>query len=612
MELNIPLESDLTEIHSKVTLQQSISSVAPGLAEAKPSKTILKKVTSLTTILPQTVTDVSDSSEVTDTIPSDLLATQADRSEEVSQSSENQTEQIEVGPIITPIDVLRTDLSEPVKTATSVALTKEETHLGIQPTKKSMEAKTDEKFTTVVIPKESLIDHHELTADKDGNGDDRLDERPVASSSVPDVAKVSEKFSDEDTTVPTVESTVRSFHPESDSVELPRSTLKATEATDILKQEWGVGKDEESRHHKIIASTPGMIQEKTNGVIDQKYDWTSEGSTAERQPDLGIARDITTVSPVVDTEGRASTGSVTFTESITMVTPSSTSKTEPSIPLVSVTLGEQIVKDGVTVLTGITGKTTEATISIQDELSTKYQVMEKVTAVPDSTAVASKLPSSPEHDGVSEGSAYGETYVITKTLSPGVKVTAYETTIKPEEIAPTVGKSTDMGKVETSTILSPQRTEDAIGTGPVLSSTSKPTVSGIATSTIVVDKIRTTSESKPLITKTQPPLIDREPEEDPDKVVIIDESISPIKTTTDDDFTGSTLEPDIDNEYFTSSSVTAVAQPTGQPMESLSTSDSGLGEESSLKVFVVIPGNDTGKTFLLRSDAQGHGCLAIA
>ncbi|XP_066470037.1 versican core protein [Tiliqua scincoides] len=656
VELHIPLESELTEVHSKVTHQLSISSVAPAVAEAKPSKTIPKKVISLSTILPQTVTDVSDSSDVTEsyTVPSDLFvtkATQADLSEEVALSSENQTEQIEVGPIITPVDVLlRTDLIEPVKTATSVALTKDETRLGIQPTKKSMEAKTDIKLTTVFIPKELLTDHHELTVQKVGDGDGMLDERPLASSSVPDVVEVSNKFLDENTTVapielmssttlsesqrppvsrytksydtsafsatdrtkvvhteskevPSAESTMRSFHPESDSVELPRSTFTATEANDILKQEGEVGRDEESRHHDIIASTPGMLQEKTNGVIDQKYDWTSEGSTAEWQPDLGIPRDIATVSPAVDTEGIASTDSVIFTDATKMVTPSPTSKKEPSISLVSETSGDQIVKDRGTVLTGVTGKATEASVSIQDELSTKSQAMEKVTAVPDSTAIVSKLPLSPKHDVAAEGSAYGETYVTTKTLSPGVKITAYDTATKPEAIAPTVGKSADMGKVETSTILSPEGSEitvDALGTGPVLSSaiaTSKPTVvSGIATSTIaVVDKIQTTSAPKPLITKTQPPLIDRQAQEDPDKVVIIDESVSPIKTTTDDDFTGSTLEPDIDNEYFTSSSVTAVSQPTGPPTESPSTSDAGL-EESDLKVFVVgvaIPGNDT-------------------
>lgn len=654
VELNIPLESGSME-HAKVTLQTSMSSVAPGLPDAKPTEKIPKKVISLSTILPQTVTDVSDSSEgsESDTVPSDLLvtvATEADLSEEVFLSSENQTEQIEVGPIRTPVDtLLRSDLSEPVETATSIALTKEDARLAIQPTKKSMEAKTDLKLTTVVVPKESLTDHPELLAGKDDNGDGLPDEGPVASSSVPDVVKVSKTFLDENATmtpnvlmssttlfeskrppvasytksydtsaftatdrtkmghveskekeVPSVESTMRSLHPESDSVELPRSTLVVTEANDILKQEGEVGRDEEPRDHDVIASTPGMLQEKTNGKIDQKHDWTSEGSTGERQPDLGFPREISTVSLAVDPEGIASTESAVFRDATKMVTPSSASKREHSLSLVSETPGDQVVKDGVT---AVAGKTTEATITTQDELSTKYQIMGKVTAAPDSTARVSKLPLSPEHDMAAEGSAYGETYVTTKTLSPSVQTTAYETATKPDAIAPTVGKSADTEKVDTSTILSPERTEDAIGTGPIATATSKPTViSGIATSTVaVVDKIHPTSASKPLITKTQPPLIDRESEEDPNKVVIIDESVSPIKTTTDDDFTGSTLEPDIDNEYFTSSSVTAVVQPTGRPTEvleeeSLSTPDAGIGVESGMKVFIVaIPGNDTGK-----------------
>ncbi|XP_077792364.1 versican core protein isoform X3 [Podarcis muralis] len=676
VEPNIPLESGssnlLTEqIASKTNLDPPISSVTQGMPKAKLEEKVPKQIASLSTVLPQTVTDFSDSSEVTetDTAPSDLVGITPTQvvSDLSEKSSESQTEQIEVGPIITSVDVLlRNNLSEPVETKTSVTLTKEETHPGIQPTKKSMEAKSDVKLTTVVIPKELLPDHHEPTKD-DNNGNISPDDRPVASSTVSesDVVKVSKTFSPEFATatpgviVSSSESKIplttgytksyeTSFSSELGSVEFPKTTTTATEVNDTVAGVFPKAEREGMpRHHDTVTPTPEMQQEKTAGTDDQKHDWTSEGSSAEHQPDLGIPRQITTISST----GISGTESIIFTK---MVTPSATAKEEPGISLVSETPVDKIAKDVVTVTIhpGVRGTKTEATTAIQEEPGARDQAVEKLATVPDTTAVISTLLLTPESDLTAEGSAYEGKYATTEALGPGVKITVYETATKPE-LSPgmdavterelkTTGvpprkASTESEKdvptirfagpfptkatapvteklphVETLTTHSPEgsgTTEEAVGTEPVLFSavvTSKPTVvSGIATATIApVDKTLTTSPSKPLITKTQPPLIYSEPDEDTSKdMVIIEESVSPIKTTTDDDFTGKTAEPEIDTEYFTSSSVTAVAQPTGPPSEVLesqeeppSTSDADVGVESrpDIKVFVVaISGNDT-------------------
>ncbi|XP_034297121.1 versican core protein isoform X1 [Pantherophis guttatus] len=719
VELNIPLESgsakslnELNVIPPKTTLHPYVSSLTSEMVMVKQEKKAPRTI-NLSTLLPQTVTDISDLSKMTqtETVLSDLaeITPTQDISDLHEASSESPIEQIEVSPIRTSVDVVaRSNLSVPLET-------KEETHIGTQPTKIPVEAKSDNKFTTVVIPKELLTSIYE-SVKKEDKEVLLPDQKLITSSTISKIDKIASSTAilDEnatdtpDSVATSFESKIVSTPAYSTSFEIPVLTttdkIRMVYSTDSVEKEEHTaapvvsekmkdtvtfipipttsdvfsgsevstgkgnlfGSESATRHmpvatnvneiegfftsygpevssYHLITPTPDLQQETIE--TDAKYDWTNEENTTEQQPIFDISRED---DPAMVTEGIEIKQPFIFTDTTKTATPVAISEKDYSSSLISDTVENEISKGSgiVTTRSALTKTVTEVIPVIQQESVTRDLIMQTLVTDPASPTVP-VLYSLPEHDVAAEGSAYEINYTITDT-SPGIKIRDYDTVtqselspgiidpkliatgvppiesttksehrssldklvvpLSREEAAP-VTKKFDMEEVDTSTH-SPEGSgikEEDVGMEPIsfsVSATSKPmVVTGIATTVgTAIDKIPTTSASKPLIIKTQPPLIDREPDEDTSKdVLIIDESVSPIKTTTDDDFTGKTVEPEIDTEYFTSSTITAVSQPTGPPTEVLesqeeppATSEVATENQSNIHVYVVaIPENDT-------------------
>ncbi|MEE6458716.1 hypothetical protein FKM82_000400 [Ascaphus truei] len=173
----------------------------------------------------------------------------------------------------------------------------------------------------------------------------------------------------------------------------------------------------------------------------------------------------------------------------------------------------------------------QASMEDKSVVATKVTDIDTIAATEFFTNESATLPTQPKVD---------VTDSVLSSLSEG-----------PEISAATLIRTTDAaGLIDDSSISEEQKRTEPDNT-----------LSTMTMKAMVSAEEHTTLIPLPSISTQKPRLMNVEPDEETSKgAIIIEESVSPMKATTEFDMTSNTEEPDIDSEYFTSG--TSEAQPT--------------------------------------------------